>query len=76
MRAYIEKNGVGVIKGFDYWMRVMMKLVSILKEHNVCSLSQIPESEVSSKIGGWVTVEHPDFCKFIYSILEDNPSKE
>ncbi len=76
VRAYIEKNGVGVIRGFDYWMRVMMKLVSILEEHNVCSLSQIPESEVSSEIGAWVTVEHPDFCKFIYSILEDNPSKE
>lgn len=78
VRAYIEKNGVGVIKGFDYWMRVMMKLVSILEEHKVRSLRQIPASEVSSEIGGcgWITVEHPDFCKFIYSILEDNPSKE
>jgi len=76
VRAYIEKNGVGVIRGFDYWMRVMMELVSILKEHKVRSLRQIPESEVSSKMGGWVTEEHPDFCKFIYSILEDNPSKE
>ena len=78
VRAYIEKNGVGVIRGFDYWMRVMVELVSILEKHKVRSLRQIPASEVSSEIGccGWITVEHPDFCKFIYSFLEDNPSKE
>ena len=77
VRAYIEKNGVGVIRGFDYWMRVMMKLVSLLEEHNVCSLSQIPESEISSEIGGcgWVTVEYPDFCEVIYSFLKTIPQK-
>lgn len=71
VRAYIDKNGVCF--GFDYWMRIMGKLDYLKKEysrkvHKDCSLWQIPEDEVSSKIGGTVSDNHPapDFCKFIY----------
>ncbi len=73
VRAYIEKNGVGVIRGFDYWMRIMVKLDYLKKEYSRkenkdCSLRQIPEDEMSSEIGGTVSERPPapDFCKFIY----------
>jgi hypothetical protein len=81
VRAYIEKNGV--ILHFDYWMRIMSALVGLKKsyskkENKDCSLWQIPEDEVSSKIGGTVGDGHPapDFCKFIHSFFEDNPNIE
>lgn len=81
VRAYIEKNGV--IWHFDYWMRIMSALVGLKKyyskkENNDCSLWQIPEDEVNSKIGGTVGVGHPapDFCKFIHSFFKDNPKNE
>lgn len=71
VRAYIEKNGV--IKHFDWWMRIMKELNNLKKnysekERKDCHLWQIPERRVSLKIGGAVGEGHPvpDFCKFIY----------
>ena len=64
VHAYIEKNGV--IRSFDYWMRIMDSL-DRLKELEDCPLRQIPERKVSLAIKG-ISIEHPasDFCKFIY----------
>lgn len=71
VRAYIEKNGV--IKHFDWWMRIMKELNNLKKnysekERKDCHLWQIPERRVSLNIGGAVGEGHPvpDFCKFIY----------
>ena len=83
--AYIEKNGVfsEFDYGFDYWMRIMdtlnfLKKKYSMKENKDCSLWQIPEEKLSFQIGGAVSesAPAPDFCKFIYSFLKDNPSKE
>lgn len=85
VRAYIEKNGVfsEFDYGFDYWMRIMdtlnfLKKKYSMKENKDCSLWQIPEEKLSFQIGGAVSesAPAPDFCKFIYSFLKDNPSKE
>ena len=84
VRAYIEKNGVFSESnyGFDYWMRIMDKLDYLkkysMKENKDCSLWQIPEDKMSYEIGGAVSesAPAPDFCKFIYSFLKGNPSKE
>ena len=84
VRAYIEKNGVFSKSnyGFDYWMRIMDKLDYLkkysMKENKDCSLWQIPEDKMSYEIGGTVSesAPAPDFCKFIYSFLKGNPSKE
>ena len=85
VRAYIEKNGVfsEYDYGFNYWMRIMdtlnfLKKKYSMKENKDCSLWQIPEEKLSFQIGGAVSesAPAPDFCKFIYSFLKDNPSKE
>ncbi len=66
--AYIEKNGV--VRDFDYWLRVMDGLDKLKREEEYkdCSLKQIPEKEVSSQVFGYVQMGDPapDFCKFIY----------
>lgn len=66
--AYIEKNGV--IRDFDYWLRIMDALEELKRdeEYKDWSLWQIPEDEVRLNVGGTVGVGHPapDFCKFIY----------
>ena len=76
--AYIEKNGV--IRDFDYWLRVMDGLDKLKKEgeYKDCSLKQIPEKKVNYQVFDYVQMYDPapDFCKFIYSFFENNSQKE
>lgn len=66
--AYIEKNGV--IRDFDYWLRIMDGLDNLKRKEKYkdCSLKQIPEKEVNFQVFGYVQRGDPapDFCKFIY----------